>query len=85
MTKPIKPNRKRDREYPPALPDELAMARGGLTAAAEEIPIPPRFDCIEDANSPAMIITDETTRRSTLVPLYAYRSVREALRDLFGE
>jgi hypothetical protein len=81
MTKPIKPNRKRDLEHPPALADELATARGGLTTAAEEIPIPPRFD----ANSPAMIITDKATRRSTLVPLYAYRSVREALRDLFGE
>jgi hypothetical protein len=33
MTKPIKPNRKRDREHPPALPDELATACGGLTAA----------------------------------------------------
>jgi hypothetical protein len=31
-----------------------------------------------------MIIKDTETGRSTIVPLFAYGNVREALNDLFG-
>lgn len=62
----------------------MGESRGDMLVAAETQPMPDRFSAVPCPNSPAMIICDEQTGRSTSVGLYAYRATRAALQDLFG-
>lgn len=63
----------------------IGELRGSMVVAAEGHPMPDRFSAVPDPDSPAMVICDEATGRSTVVGLYAYGAVREALHNLFGK
>jgi hypothetical protein len=67
-----------------ALRNDVQSLRGGMVGAAERHHLPDRFQVIQDVDAPRMIIKDTETGRSTIVPLFAYGNVREALNDLFG-
>lgn len=85
MTTTRRSYRSTDNRLNPALAAEVAGLRGGMTDAAEQQPLPVRFDAVEHPDRPAMIITDLETGRRTTVSMFAYRSVRQALNDLLGD
>jgi hypothetical protein len=73
-----------DSRLDPELARQLGSMRGGMVAAAEAQPMPPRFSAVPHPDRPAMVVVDEETGRSTTVGLYAYGATRQALQDLFG-
>lgn len=73
-----------DSKKNPALAGELSSLRGDMVAAAEKAPLPERYDARPHPDQPAMIILDHDTGRTTVVPIFAYGAVRQALADLQG-
>jgi hypothetical protein len=73
----------KDVERDPHLARQLGELRGAMHAAAERTPLPERFDAIPHPLEPAMTLIDTETERYTVVPLFAYGAVRQALHDLF--
>lgn len=67
-----------------ALRNEVQEVRGTIQDAAESVQVPDRFQFTSSSDSPAMIITDMISGKSTEVPLYGYRAVRCALAELFN-
>ena len=55
-----------------------------LKEAAEEVPLPKRFVAHTSKAYPQVTILDTKTLKVTVIPLYAYRAVREVLNDLFN-
>ena len=66
------------------LATQVATVRGGMVEAAEAQSLPNRFDATPHPDHASMILTDIDTGRASIIPLFAYRAVREALSDLFG-
>lgn len=46
--------------------------------------LPVRFEVEDHPKKPSVKITDTTTGKETIVPLFAYREVSKALNELFG-
>jgi hypothetical protein len=82
--KGVKSYRPSDMRLNTELREQVAGLRGGMTQQAEKTKMPIRFDAVEHPEHASMIITDMKTKRQTVVGLYAYRAVRQALQDLFG-
>lgn len=74
-----------DSRLNPQLQEEVAGVRGSMTQAAEDQELPERFEVQYNNNNPTVTITDKTTGRQTVVPLFAYSNIRKSLNDLFGE
>ena len=73
-----------DARLNPELASQLGSLRGGMVEAAERQGMPTRFSAVPHPDSPAMVIVDEETGRSTTVGLHAYGAARRMLGDLFG-
>lgn len=67
------------------LQEEVDGLQGAIVGEAEKHDLPERFHVAAVINKPQMVITDTETNKSTVVPLYAYSTVRDALNNLFGE
>lgn len=58
--------------------------KGAMINAAEEQQLPDRF-VVDSSATPKIKITDKITGRSTVIGLFAYGDVRQALNDLFAD
>ena len=76
---------KGDLQMNTTLREEVQSLRGCMSGVAEQQPIPTRFRVKADEHIACMHITDTTTKKTTMVPLFAYREVRKAIYDLIGE
>lgn len=73
-----------DKTCNPELREEVQSLRGGLVSVAERNELPERFQVTPNKDHPRMEITDNTTGRTTVVPLFGYGEVRKVLNDLFS-
>jgi hypothetical protein len=73
-----------DKGLHPQLATEVALVRGGMAAAAEEVRVPERFTFEHDPDRPQVILRDRETGRAARISLCDYRGVRAALLALFG-
>jgi hypothetical protein len=64
---------------------EIQGIQQSIANAAEAAPLPARFTVTPLEGQPQVRIVDQETGRSQLVPLFAYRVVREVLSGFFGE
>ena len=69
---------------PRAAQEEVTGLRAAMLAAAEITDLPARFAVEQQPGQPRVIIRDRLSGRRTLVPLFAYGAVREALAALFS-
>ncbi len=65
--------------------DAPKVLRNMIADAGDKRPLPERFLVKNVDGQPAMRIVDTETSRDTVVPLFAYGAVRQALDDLFGK
>lgn len=72
-----------DKNLNPRLAKQIGSLRGCMVGAAEKNKLPKRFKVTPHPDHPRMIIKDTTSGRETIVPLFAYGAVREALMELF--
>lgn len=72
-----------DKDCCPALREQLAAIRGTVTQTAEQVTLPKRF-AVEHTEKATVIIWDTFSEKGTEVPLFAYKEVRQALRNLFS-
>ena len=85
MNKPHFDQRGNDKKLNQGLQLEVGTLRGGIMAQAMKSPLPARFKVERDKDRPIHHITDMETGNKTAVSLFAYKSVRNALNDLFPE
>lgn len=63
----------------------IPQLQGAMTAQAEKVELDPdRWFIMDIPNKPQVGIIDLRTSKATVVSLYAYRAVRQALSDLFS-
>ena len=68
------------------LQDEVDGIQGCIKGAANKNPMPERFTAVSHPDgTPAMLLTDTVTGRTTSVSLYGYGPVRQTLNDLFPD
>lgn len=77
-------NTTNDARYSKAAVAQIGELRGGMVAAAEKFGLPDRFIAERHAHRPAIVLLDQETGRTSVVPLFAYGAVREMLNDLYG-
>lgn len=64
---------------------EVDDIKSCITGAANKNPMPERFTAVNHPDgTPAMLLTDNVTGRTTSVALYGYGPVRQTLNDLFS-
>lgn len=67
----------------PRLRKQVGELRGSMVVQAEKTKLPTRFSVRPSLSQPSMIITDSTTKKFTVVGLFAYGAVRQVLHELF--
>lgn len=67
------------------LKEEVQETRGAIFSTAEKVTLPKRFTTKALKDRPVIEITDSSTGKTSLVPLFAYSDVRQTLNDLFSE
>lgn len=73
-----------DNKLPNELQDTVQKTRGARLMSAELHPLPKRFMVEEDKENPSVWIIDTETGVMTEVSLFAYASVRKAIKELIG-
>ena len=68
----------------PRLRKQVQGVRNVMEDAANDKPLPPRFQVVQSKTSPAMVITDTETGNKVEAPMFAYGAIRVALQGLFG-